>query len=185
MKKIMTYVLFFMLFCFFGSSMNMTQAQEAAALPVASDSSGSSDSEEVFRVFSPLDLVDKESSQSLTPPLEFSLQDDPNAPVPPILDSIDSESARIDVIPVDPISEFDPVMLQEGFPTTDSTAGQTEEEAMPVRSPGHWLASSWMLVALMVLMVLAFLYYIATTEGKWPVNSSSDESSKKRKKNKK
>jgi hypothetical protein len=144
---------------------------------------GTTPSDTNLTVLPPSINVNQESSTPGAPPQGIP---DPSAPsvqfTPPPDSTPPTDPSSIDpsVIP----SPFDPSVggVQE---PTESIPPSQEPASLPKRATQGFFSSAWFLIILIVLMISAYLIYVALTEGKWPLQKHPEVQTKKTKKTRK
>ena len=134
-------------------------------------------------VLPPSSNLTQESSRPGVPPQGIP---DPSAPslqlTPPPTNPPSSEPSSID--PTSIPMPFDP-SAEGAQDLTENNLPPQEPATLPVRPGKGFFSSAWFLIILIVLMISAYLIYVALTEGKWPLQKHVEVHTKKTKKAKK
>lgn len=157
-------------------------AEEASSAPVMSIPSGSA-TDSQLNVVPPAINVNQETSTPGIPPQSIP---DPSAPsiqfTPPPVNPSATDSSNTDPSKVPP--PFD--LTSEGVQSLSENIQSAQESTpLPMRPTKGFFSSAWFLIALIILMISAYLAYVALTEGRWPLHKAVEGPSKKSKKSKK
>lgn len=161
------------------------------SMSITMPSSSEEDEEIIFDIVAPYEMAEQQGGLPEPVPLETPLTVDPNdletPGTVPMPGTIPFE-AREDDQPLELSDDIgEPIPLDPpSLPFTDQGVDLTVQEPaagdqVPQRPDGNWMVSAWVLIILLVLMIAAFLIYIATTDGKWPVIKPGEKKTKKKK----
>jgi hypothetical protein len=157
-------------------------AEDASSAPAMSITSGSA-TDSNLNVIPPSNNVNQETSTPGVPPQGVP---DPSAPsiqfTPPPVNPSATDQSDADPGKIPPA--FD--LTSEGVQNLAENIQKNQESTpLPMRPTKGFFSSAWFLIILIILMISAYLIYVALSEGKWPLHKNNETPSKKTKKSKK
>ncbi len=164
------------------------------SMSINATSASEEDDETIFDIMTPYEMAEQQGGLPDPVPTEITLSSDTDdSGFPEVAPITETSPLRIgegdqqfelseemgEPVPLDP-----PPMIDHGLDLSIQDSPEEDEDRMPARPEGNWMTSALVLVILLVLMIAAFLVYIAKTEGKFPIIKQSEKKTKKKKQKK-